>query len=115
VRGAITGRVPAVVAATGIHTNVVAALDLTLIVPSGILAAVWLWKRRAPGYVLGAVWTVQGAVYMCALAAATLTGASADQPPIGQVVLWSTIGVGCAVSAWRMLGRRPAPVEVVVL
>jgi hypothetical protein len=92
------------VLATGLHTNLIAALDLSLIVPLGGLAAVWLWSRRAAGTVLAAIWSVQGAVYMSALAAATFTSFRAGHPvAIEQAALWGGIGLGCSLSSWRLL------------
>jgi hypothetical protein len=110
---AITGRVPAMVSATGSYTNLVAALDLAVIVPTGILAAIWLWKQRKGGYVLGTIWTVQGAIYMSALTAATVSGALAGQIPIQQAALWGVIAVGCLTSSCLLLRRGHRSDEVI--
>jgi hypothetical protein len=85
-----------------------------LIVPLGGLAGIWLWTRRAAGTVLGAIWSVQGAVYMSALAAATLTAFRAGHPvAIEQAALWGGIGLGCSLSSWRLLRDFSGSVESV--
>jgi len=97
-RHVATGEVPAMIDAVGLHTNLIAALDLTMVVPVALLAAVWLWQDRPWGYVWATVWCVKGAVYMLALSAATVAtvvvGPSEDWT---QLFLWVPIGVGCVL------------------
>lgn len=99
-----SGRPPAMVDATGGVTNLVAALDLPLVVAVGMVAGWWLWRRRPWGYVLAAAWNVKGAVYMLALSAASVTawraGASDD---VSQLGLWAPIGIGCGVASFILL------------
>ena len=104
-----TGQLPGVVQAVGHPTNVIAALDLWLVVSWCVPAAWWLWRQRPWGIVLAAVITVKGAVYMAALSAATVValraGAIVDA---AQLVVWAGIGAGCviaAVSLLRNVGR----------
>jgi hypothetical protein len=89
-----TGQVPEIVTNTGHLTNIVFALDLTMVVPWFLLAAVWLWQRRPWGYVLATMLNVKGAIYMLALSAVTVSavrsGASDD---LSQLGLWAFIGV----------------------
>jgi len=104
-----TGQVPTMVDAVGLHTNLIAALDLTMVVPVALLGAVWLWQRRPWGYVWATLWCVKGAVYMLALSAATLTtvvvGPSDDWI---QLLLWGPIGLGCLVAGRALLAHlRP--------
>jgi hypothetical protein len=47
--------------------KVVAALDLSLMVPALITGAVWLWRRAAWGYVVASVASIQGALYLLVL------------------------------------------------
>lgn len=99
-----TGQVPAMIDAVGLHTNLIAALDLTMVVPVALLGAVWLWQRRPWGYVWATVWCVKGAVYMLALSAATVAtivvGTSDDWM---QLLLWVPIGVGCFLAGGVLL------------
>jgi hypothetical protein len=104
-----SGEPPAIVSTVGHPTNVIAALDLSLVVSVSVLAAVWLWRGNPWGYVLAVVTTVKGALYMLALSAATLSaydaGASGD---VSALALWVSIGVGCLLAAWALLRHLPA-------
>lgn len=102
-----TGEVPAVVAAVGHPTNVIAALDLSLVVPLMLIAGIWLWQRRPWGYVLAVVANVKGAVYMLALSAATVTALRAGaSEEASQLALWIPIGAGSLVASAALLRRR---------
>jgi len=104
----VSGELPEIVSLTEKSTNVVFALDLSLVVPWFVLAAIWVWRRRPWGYVLATIVNVKGAVYMLALSAVTISavqsGASDD---LAQVGLWGVIGLGSlivSVSLLRNLG-----------
>lgn len=100
----LTGEPPAMVAATGHPTNVTGALDLWLVVTFGLLGGVWLVRGRGWGFVVSAVWTVKGAVYMTALSTASVAayrmGAAGD---LLQLAVWLPIGLVCAVGATVLL------------
>ena len=99
-----TGQVPAMIDAVGLHTNLIAALDLTMVVPVALLAAVWLWQDRPWGYVWATVWCVKGAVYMLVLSAATAaTIAVGPADDWTQLLLWGPIGVGCVIAGGVLL------------
>lgn len=104
------GPPPPMVPATGHVTNVTGALDLSLVVTLGAVGGLLLWRGRPWGVVLGAVWSVKGAVYMPALSAAAVTahraGATDDMV---QVALWGPIGLGCLVASGLLLVPRRAP------
>lgn len=51
--------------------SLIFALDLSIVVPTSVLAAVLLWQRRAWGYVLGAIMLVKAATYGLALCLST--------------------------------------------
>src|SRR6056297_3533362 len=104
-----TGRVPAMVTATGHTTNVTGALDLWLVVTFGLLGGAWLIRGRPWGFVISAVWTVKGAVYMLALSAASWSAwrAGATDGPV-ELALWIPVGCACLAGAVALLrGRRP--------
>ena len=72
---ALTGAVPEepsqlVVPLT--FTRLGAVLDLSLLVPAYLLAAVWLWRRRAWGYLLAAVVLLAGAMHQVSYIAGML-------------------------------------------
>jgi hypothetical protein len=109
VRYGVTGQPPSMLTATGLHTSLIAALDLTMVVPVGGLAAVWLWQGRAWGYVWAVVWSVKSAVYMLALSAATIaTIVAGPADDWTQLLLWGPVGVGCAIASFVLLAHlRP--------
>jgi hypothetical protein len=95
-----TGDVPSPVGATGIHTHLIAALDLSLVVPVALLGAAWLWRGEPWGYVLAVVWSVNGTVYMMALVAATLSALWMGASGAWELLpVWGAIGVGCGTAS----------------
>jgi len=76
----VTGKLPQAVVDSGHPTGVVYAVDLSLLVPFLVLGAVWLWKHRPWGYVLGVILNVKGAVYALALTAMSVSAAEAGVP-----------------------------------
>ena len=90
------GTLPKVIGESGLHTSIVFALDLTLIVPAFLIGAVLLWRRRPAGVVLGVAMNVVGALYMPALAFggafqanAGISGASWAAPPYLELAITS--------------------------
>ena len=82
VRFAVTGQPPdeslLVLPAANQHVGYV--LDLALLVPASILAAVLLWRRAAWGYLLGTVVAVFGVVYQIDYMVALIFQTSAGVP-----------------------------------
>lgn len=105
----MTGTLPSSVVASGHPTAVVFAVDLTLLVPFFLLAAVGLWRRRPWGRALAAAVSVSGATYTLLLAGmgvgadpAVVEGASVLVP------LWLTLGTAAAVVAVALLRHAPS-------
>jgi hypothetical protein len=98
-----TGVAPPIVAITGHPTNLVGALDLSLVVPLNAIGSWLVWRRSPWGFVLAAIANVKGALYMTALSAATLTAVGASGA--AQMALWGSIGVGCLVASVGVLRR----------
>jgi len=96
-----TGDVPGMVTTLGLRTNLIGALDLSMVVSVALVGGVWLWRGSVWGYVLAVLWNVKGALYMTALSAATYsTVAFGPAQDMTQLILWVPIGVGStAVSA----------------
>lgn len=107
----VTGEVPAMVSATGHPTNVTGALDLWVVVTFGLLGGTWLIRRKAWGFIISAVWTVKGAVYMAALSAASISAwLDGAVDSLAQLGLWVPIGVACLFAAVVLL-RPDGPLE----
>ncbi len=95
-----TGQIPQIIVELGIHTNLIAALDLSIMVPLGLLGSLMLWKRNAWGYVLAAIWNVKGITYMMAMMATTLSAFQAGAlEDLSQLSLWGIIGLGCLTAS----------------
>lgn len=81
---------------SGHPTGVVFAIDLVFIVPPMLLAAIWLVRRRALGWVLAGVMSVGGSVYTLTLAAASVEVARQDVGAGSELPIWAgltTLGV----------------------
>lgn len=59
----LTGILPETIIQTGKSSSVVFALDLSIIIPLSLMAAILLWKRHAWGYVIGMIMLVKGFTY----------------------------------------------------
>lgn len=67
-----TGKLPQAIIDFAHPTNIVFALDLSLIVPWMVLGSTWLWQRRPWGYVVGAIMTIKAATYGLVLITSTI-------------------------------------------
>ena len=106
-----TGQVPADVAQTGHPTAVVYALDLTLIAPFMVLAAIWLCQRRPWGYVLGVIMVLKGVAYPLALIAMSFFAQAATGQGDSFLPVYIGLLVGCLIAAVLLFSnmRRAAP------
>jgi hypothetical protein len=98
------GELPRIVVASGQPANIVAALDLSMVVPVYLLGAWWLWRGQRWGIVLGVIANVWGAACMAVVSAGTIwvvrSGVAYDLSPLA---LWVAIGVGCLVASGALL------------
>lgn len=67
-----TGKLPQAILDFAQPTNLVFALDLTLIVPWMIVGAIWLWQHRPWGYIIGVIMTMKAATYGLVLITSTM-------------------------------------------
>jgi hypothetical protein len=90
----------------------VAALDLSLMVPFFLTGAVLLWRRRPWGFLLGAVMTVKGATYTLILAVNSALSAREGlvEGAAAQVPIWSAWCLASVAAATALLwGARRDP------
>lgn len=109
VRFVLTGRIPQL---GGMEEGyrLVAALDLSIQVPSLTLAAIWLWKRRPWGYVLGTMVMITGTIYMFVLIVCGPIAAKAGLPGAWDlIVLWIVLGAACLISSALLLWNIKCP------
>lgn len=103
-----TGNVPAIVTISGHPTNVVFALDLTLLIPWLILGALWLMKRKPWGYVITGILNVKGPLYTLILAVNSILVVNAGITETSELPLWGTLTVlGLIASVLFYVNMRP--------
>ena len=86
-----TGQVPSIVTASGNPTNLVFALDLTLLVPWLVIGALWLMKREPWGFVITGILSVKGPLYTLILMVNTLLTMQAGMGTGAELPLWITL------------------------
>ena len=88
-----TDSVPAIVTLSGHSTNVVFALDLTLLIPWLVLGAVWLMKHQPWGYVIAGILSVKGPLYTLILAVNSILVVNAGITQTSELPLWGTLTI----------------------
>jgi hypothetical protein len=95
-----TDALPAIVTMSGHTTNVVFALDLTLLIPWLSLGAFWLMKRQPWGYVIAGILNVKGPLYTLVLAVNSILLVRAGITQTSELPLWVTLtALGLLASA----------------
>ena len=104
----LTGQLPAIVTTSGHVTNMVYALDLTLLVPWLALGALWLMKRNPWGYVIAGIISVKGPLYTFILTVNTLLVMRAELGGGDELPLWVTLTIlGVMASALLYGNMKP--------
>jgi hypothetical protein len=95
--------------------KLVAALDITIMVPALALGGIMLWRRNAWGYVVAAIAGVQGSLYLLVLSinsAVEILRGLTEAP--GELPLWGTLAAATAAVTLLLLAsargrgeRRP--------
>ena len=102
IRVILAGRIPENIEGRGLSYAMVHMLDLSVVLPTGGLAAFWLWRREAWGYPLAALFLVMSAISGCGILAAEPLAGAMGLPPIpGQSPLFA---------AWSLLSALAATV-----
>lgn len=98
-----TGALPEIIMKSQIHTSVVYALDLSLIVPVMILGAMLLWQNKDWGIVLSAMMLVKCFTYGLVLTLGTLVimKRGLDNDPL--LPIWIIITVGGLLGVFILL------------
>lgn len=89
--------------------RLIAALDLSLVVTPVAIGAVWLWARRAWGFIIAVILNVKGAAYAMLLSIASLAGGPlAEGGGDGLLGLWVFFSLGSLASVVVLLANmRP--------
>jgi hypothetical protein len=78
--------------------RLVAALDLSLMVPPLVAGGILLWRRRPWGYVIAALAGIQAALYLLVLSAGSLVAVRRGLVPSpGEVPTWATLAVATTI------------------
>jgi hypothetical protein len=105
-----TGQVPEIIVEVDHPTNVIAALDLSLVVSVLVLGAIWLWKRQPWGYVLAAMANVKSAVYSLVLAVSSATAALAGHEGAASLIpLWGFLSTAALIASVFLLANVRQP------
>jgi len=106
------GRVPELIARSQGAGNFVYVLDLGVVAPLAVLAAVWLWRGAPWGDVLGAVILIKATTMGFALLAMTWFAVRAGQPlERGLTIAYGVMALGSlAMSIWFLRARPGAAI-----
>lgn len=84
--------------------SVVAAMDLSFVVPFMWLGAILLWRRAGWGYVVASVMAVKGASYMAVLSFNSWKMMSEGSSSAGgELAVWGSIGILCTLVTVTLL------------
>jgi hypothetical protein len=86
--------------------KLVAALDLSLMVPALTLGGVLMWRRMPWGCVIAAIASIQGALYLFVLSVNSLVAIQRGiaNPP-GELPIWGTLTIFTAAVAVLVLSN----------
>lgn len=108
----ITGQLPAIVILAGHPTNVVFALDLTLLIPWLLVGAVWLIKRQPWGFVIAGILSVKGPLYTLVLGFNSYLALGRGVTETNEIPLWGTLtALGLIASLLLFLNMKSGPKE----
>ena len=104
----VTGELPDIVHKSGHVTNVVFALDLTMVIPWLALGGIWLMKRKPWGYVIAGILNVKGLLYTFILTVNTLLVMRAGLGGAEELPLCGTLTVLGLIASALLYGNMKA-------
>ena len=108
----ISGQLPAIVVLAGHPTNVVFALDLTLLIPWLLVGAVWLIKRQPWGFVIAGILSVKGPLYTLVLGFNSFLALNRGVTQTNEIPLWATLtALGLSASLFLFFNMKSGPKE----
>jgi hypothetical protein len=107
----VTGQLPQTIIDSGIHTSIVFALDLSLLVPGMVLGAIWLWQRRPWGYALAALMMIKGTLYPMVLIGMAIFYARATGTWDALTLFWVFFAVASVIFAGLLFGNMKSAKE----
>lgn len=89
--------------------QLVAAMDLSFMVPWFVVGAVLLLKRRSWGYVIAPIIVIKGATYTLVLTTTSIVAATRGvEGALEQIPIWTAWTLAGAVAVWGLLSNLPA-------
>jgi hypothetical protein len=107
----LTGQLPSIVTTSEHPTNVVFALDFTLLIPWLVVGAVWLMKRQPWGYVIAGILSVKGPLYTLILSLNSILVVRAGISTTSELPLWGTLTVLGLIASALLFGKMAPPVS----
>lgn len=99
-----TKEVPQIIINTAHPTNIIAALDLSMVIPIALIGAIKLYKKEAWGYVLAVVWNFKSFIYMAALSSVTVVSyMNGATKSLTELFLWMPISIICLIMSYILL------------
>lgn len=100
----IRGNLPVIIENTGHITNVVFALDFSLVIPVLIIGAIWLWKRKPWGYIFAGFSVIKGSIYTLVLTIVSLrTSIAGFTESAGEIPLWAGLTFGGIIASLSLI------------
>jgi hypothetical protein len=86
--------------------KLVAALDLTLMVPALTTGGILLWRRREWGYIIAAVATIQASLYLLVLSVNSIVAVQRGFAPApGELPIWAPLTILLTIVAVALLAN----------
>jgi hypothetical protein len=86
--------------------KVVAALDLSVMVPTLTVGGILIWRRQPWGYVIAAVGSIQGALYLLVLSVNSIVAIRRGLvAPPSELPIWATLMVLTTAVALALLAN----------
>ncbi len=92
--------------------KLVAALDLSLMVPLLVAGGTLLWRRRDWGFIIATVAAVQASLYLIVLTVSSIVAMQRDLPGAREFPLWGVLAALTTVAALVLLAGSPSIREV---
>ncbi len=112
----LTGITPESIQQDGTPTNVIHVLDMGLLLPALVIAAVSLWRKQPMGYALASAFLVNLAFLALAILSMTVFQARAGEPaPMPMVIVFVALfALSVGMLVWHLKNLRAAPQASVV-
>ena len=101
----LTGQLPVIIPRSGHITNVVFALDLTMVVPWLTLGAIWLMQRKPWGYIIAGILGIKAPLYTLILTVNSYLVMKGGLGGADELPLWATLTVLGSLASGLLYGN----------